>query len=148
MLRKKWKGVPKEIYAALIVIQKPVCPICDESIEVEIDEYKLWLEESKTARNKFGYTKRRGEIDLNVDHLIPVSRGGQNDITNLRLVHRQCNTNKGDCTLEEFKAGKRPAKKRAKQSTRKERKSVSVSPQIVGYKESDYIIWLRSRGLL
>lgn len=32
---------------------------------------------------------------LNVDHVIPLSRGGPSDISNLRVVHYACNLRKG-----------------------------------------------------
>jgi hypothetical protein len=36
-----------------------------------------------------------------VDHMIPLSRGGTNEIRNLHLVHRRCNTDKKDKTVRE-----------------------------------------------
>lgn len=33
--------------------------------------------------------------DLTVDHIIPLSRGGTHELTNLRLVHAKCNIIKG-----------------------------------------------------
>lgn len=41
--------------------------------------------------------------DLTVEHLIPLSRGGAlKDIRNLDLACVQCNTAKGDMTVEEY----------------------------------------------
>jgi 5-methylcytosine-specific restriction endonuclease McrA len=37
-----------------------------------------------------------------VDHMIPLSRGGRNDWTNLAIVCRNCNLSKGSMTVEEF----------------------------------------------
>jgi 5-methylcytosine-specific restriction endonuclease McrA len=37
-----------------------------------------------------------------VDHMIPLSRGGRNDWTNLAISCRACNLSKGSITVEEF----------------------------------------------
>jgi 5-methylcytosine-specific restriction endonuclease McrA len=46
------------------------------------------------------------ELSLNgsyhVDHMIPLSRGGRNDWTNLAITCGNCNLSKGSMTLEEF----------------------------------------------
>lgn len=42
------------------------------------------------------------ERDLTVDHIIPLSRGGTNEISNLRLVHSSCNQIKGNFLDEEM----------------------------------------------
>jgi len=34
--------------------------------------------------------------DITIDHWIPLSKGGTDDIDNLRLAHRKCNTLKAD----------------------------------------------------
>lgn len=36
------------------------------------------------------------------DHVLPVSRGGTNDVSNLRWAHRRCNRYKSDRTLDEL----------------------------------------------
>jgi 5-methylcytosine-specific restriction endonuclease McrA len=33
--------------------------------------------------------------DISADHYIPLSRGGTNDISNLKPAHKQCNTHRG-----------------------------------------------------
>ena len=40
--------------------------------------------------------------DLTVDHIIPLSRGGTNQLSNLRLVHSLCNQIKGNFLDEEL----------------------------------------------
>jgi hypothetical protein len=49
-----------------------------------------------------GWTVPPGEKP-HVDHILPVSRGGSDDITNLRGVHARCNGLKSDRTDEEYK---------------------------------------------
>ena len=43
-----------------------------------------------------------GEIADTIDHVIPISRGGTNDIENLRPACYDCNMRKGSKTLEEL----------------------------------------------
>jgi 5-methylcytosine-specific restriction endonuclease McrA len=41
--------------------------------------------------------------DMTIDHVVPTSLGGTDDIQNLKLAHEDCNRKKADMTLEEFK---------------------------------------------
>lgn len=41
--------------------------------------------------------------DFNLDHCVPLSRGGANDPSNWRATHKTCNATKGALTLEEYK---------------------------------------------
>lgn len=41
--------------------------------------------------------------NMDVDHIFPRSRGGTNDVENLQLLCRRCNSSKGDKTMEEWK---------------------------------------------
>lgn len=42
---------------------------------------------------------------LQVDHIIPVCRGGRSDLSNLQALCRTCNARKGTKTMEEFTNG-------------------------------------------
>lgn len=48
------------------------------------------------------YCGRRG-VSLQCDHVVPVSRGGSNSISNLTTACKTCNLSKGSKTLEEWK---------------------------------------------
>ncbi len=43
-----------------------------------------------------------GEMALDIEHIVPLSRGGTNDPQNLTLACRRCNLKKGSRTAEEF----------------------------------------------
>lgn len=42
------------------------------------------------------------KTDMTIDHLIPKSQGGSDDIANLRIAHGKCNNAKKDLSLEEY----------------------------------------------
>jgi len=72
---------------------------------------------SPNGRNQVGLSKHRlfardrhvcaycgahcGESDLTVEHIVPVSRGGRHDWTNVVTACRSCNTRKGNRLPEE-----------------------------------------------
>ena len=43
------------------------------------------------------------QMSATVDHIIPVSKGGTNELANLQLAHRHCNRQKSDKLYEETK---------------------------------------------
>lgn len=65
-MRSQFKRQKKRLRAALITRDGAVCSDCPAS------------------------------LDLTIDHIRPLSRGGTNDPTNLRLLCRSCNSRKGD----------------------------------------------------
>lgn len=41
--------------------------------------------------------------EYNIEHAMPTSRGGRNDVSNWRIAHKKCNAEKGALTFEEYK---------------------------------------------
>jgi 5-methylcytosine-specific restriction endonuclease McrA len=68
-------------------------------------DVKLWKKISKQVfkRDKYTckYCNQKGGI-LEVDHIIPISKGGSNHLSNLTTSCRKCNRQKKDKTVEEF----------------------------------------------
>ena len=48
------------------------------------------------------YCERQLNGSYDVDHIVPLSRGGRNDWTNLAVVCEWCNNSKNAKTAEEF----------------------------------------------
>lgn len=44
---------------------------------------------------------------LSVDHVLPRSRGGTDDLSNLRPAHRRCNVRRQNKTISEFRPSRR-----------------------------------------
>src|SRR5260370_2595225 len=65
---------------------------------VEVRQYLLAKWEHQCA-----YCSATG-LPLEIDHVIPQSRGGSNRVANLVMVCRACNLAKGDKPLEDFLA--------------------------------------------
>ena len=54
------------------------------------------------------YCKRKLKFQYaTLEHVVPLSQGGSWNISNLLLACRRCNFNRGDMSVEDFKAGKR-----------------------------------------
>lgn len=67
---------PRRYRQKLWADQNGVCPLCDERLPVDSDATE-------------------------VDHIIPVSRGGTSAIENLQVVHPRCNRVKGTSSAQE-----------------------------------------------
>lgn len=70
--RKQWKA----LYREQIKLGKCYCYLCGQPIE--------------------------SDKDFNLDHCVPLSRGGQNEQSNWRPTHKECNSTKGALTYEEY----------------------------------------------
>lgn len=65
--------------------------------------YRLWVRQAYKCPICKRYIRRRELYTdkLNLDHIVPKSRGGTRDPENLALVHLRCNQAKGsDCPCE------------------------------------------------
>ena len=88
----------------LIAKEQFRCHICHKSLKSEIAEFLMWY-----SRYQLGQpvaAKKREAIDLNIDHVRPLSRGGTNDTSNLHLAHASCNLRKGSHIKTEALTGK------------------------------------------
>lgn len=46
---------------------------------------------------------------VTIDHVIPLHRGGKDNLSNYRLVHSLCNVQKGNMTVEDYRKAKEQA---------------------------------------
>lgn len=79
--------------------QNGICPLCGLSLNVELMEYEEW---AMSHLKKISPQRVRGRIDLNIDHIIPLAKGGADKNRNKQLVHTFCNSKKGDMLPEEY----------------------------------------------
>lgn len=67
--------------------------------------YEDWI----YIKRKFNYTcqmcgKKEPEIKLTIDHIIPLSKGGDNDIKNIQPLCKFCNCSKGNKIILQIKS--------------------------------------------
>lgn len=86
--RQPFKQKKRELVATLYMKQGHICPLCKHTMAPELDKWTLWVQKKV---GKDGKRYKRKDIDLNIDHVIPVSEGGSNDLDNLALTHWRCN---------------------------------------------------------
>ncbi len=82
------------------------------TLAIEIGEQPLtrqsWARRAEQVKNRDGATCRycgQPAPDGQVDHVIPLSRGGTDDLSNLAWACRSCNASKGSKTPQEWGAG-------------------------------------------
>ncbi len=68
-------------------------------IPASVREYVL----SRDNQQCRGCGKQGSKANLQIDHIIPVSRGGSNDISNLQTLCRKCNQKKRDHLDPQFR---------------------------------------------
>jgi HNH endonuclease len=69
---------PRQVLIYLSERQKGICPECQKKLPCFDDEVP------------------------HVDHLVPYAQGGENSVTNIRLVHARCNLSKSDeCNVDD-----------------------------------------------
>lgn len=78
-------------------LQGHICPLCRTSMLTEIEMWVAWREK----KLYIGRRLRRKDINLNIDHVVPVADGGRDTIDNLALTHRRCNDVKGKVKVYE-----------------------------------------------
>lgn len=80
-------------------------------ISVEFVKFKIKKHTNKIFKTKEDLIRKYGksctycnkkDINLEIDHIIPRSRGGSNRLDNLTLACRKCNIHKGNKTAKEF----------------------------------------------
>ena len=78
--RKRGNGgrYTEEELSALFIEQGGLCPYCGKLLYASFEDQP------------------------SVDHMVPLSRGGRNDISNIALAHLSCNLKKRTKTPEEF----------------------------------------------
>lgn len=69
-----------------------------ELLGYEVREYLL----TKFGRTCVYCKGKRGDVHLEVEHIIPRSRGGSNRVSNLTIACHTCNQEKGNLTAEEY----------------------------------------------
>lgn len=72
-----------------------ICYICNKQLE-DFQKLVEWVNLRKQNQKT---TIRRKRININIDHVIPLSKGGTDCLENTKLVHFQCNEKKSNKTL-------------------------------------------------
>lgn len=67
-------------------------------------ERQILINELKKRDGRICYLcgKQMTNSQMTLDHVLPLSRGGKNEIFNLRITHEICNVKKGNLTLRDF----------------------------------------------
>lgn len=107
---EKWKKLPirpcdEYVITPSSILRLPPIVICAKYSKIRYPRVRfptrrnIWIRDNYTC----GYTgKKLAKKDLSVDHIIPISRGGQDTWTNMITCDRRLNSCKSDKTPEEI----------------------------------------------
>lgn len=96
VIDEKYRRIKREVP----VITAPVIT-APKQVQENCERIQFSKSDRKKLLNKYSYicplcNKAILEGEETIDHIIPISRGGSNDISNLRPVHEKCNMLKGN----------------------------------------------------
>jgi 5-methylcytosine-specific restriction endonuclease McrA len=79
--------------ATIIDSMNTVCPLCKNDLDIQgVRKYIEYMQYRKTG----GIPRvKRNNIDVTIDHILPIWKGGTNEMKNLQLMHSRCNSLKG-----------------------------------------------------
>lgn len=106
-IRKYQYTTKTELVKELYQLQEPVCPLCKRSLLPELQLWLMWHEKKSINGNRV----RRKDANINIDHIVPVSEGGTDDLDNLALTHRRCNDIRANALIYDA----RPERKKQRQ---------------------------------
>ncbi len=95
---QKSLGTPSTLHASSIVMIRGRCRSPAGGYRVALSKHRLFARD----RHICGYCGAAfAETELTVEHIVPLSRGGRSEWTNVVTACRPCNTRKGNRTPEE-----------------------------------------------
>ena len=105
-------GVAYKVIQALTDQEWPGTEFPKEFRETLIDEHWSWRGGTCPSCDRRNLRK----IDLTVDHIVPIRKGGRNSKNNAQVLCGPCNSSKGDrvSPLDKFvgRGGKRPRRRK------------------------------------
>lgn len=99
----------KTIIQKLVDRDGEICGICGKSIAEEMalyreyNEFNMEMKRQKKLLQKKIKDFRKTHVAVNIDHIIPKSKGGESGIENYQLAHMSCNSDKGNKIINESK---------------------------------------------
>lgn len=92
---KKESKIKKKANRALkkYLKQEGLCPLCRLSLYNEFIKLIEWYDNRVLNKQKL---VKRNKLNINYDHIVPVSKGGKDSKSNKQLTHATCNSKKGN----------------------------------------------------